>query len=195
MEELRRRTREAHDRVERLPLFSAILRPGFSLADYTRLLIHLRGFYAVVEPALFDGLPVEAMPALSHRRKTTLLERDIEALAGGGAVSHRLHGLDASDWTAARRMGGLYVLEGATLGGQLIRKQLRRRFGSEIDGALAFYGCYEGRVAAEWGAFRALMGDLFDGKPDEIEDVVSGALAVFACLERWTERQQCCGYA
>ena len=192
MEELRRRTREAHHRVERLPIFSAILRPGFSLADYAQLLIHLRGFYGAVEAALFERLPVEAAPALAHRRKTPLLDRDIKALAGGGAVPHRLAGFDASDWTSARRMGGVYVLEGATLGGQLIRKQLRRRFGSEIEGALAFYGCDDNRVAAEWGAFRALMGRLFDGKPDEIEDVVSGALAVFACLERWAERQQCC---
>ncbi len=83
-------------------------------------------------------------------------------------------------------MGGFYVIEGATLGGQIIRKHLNRRFGASVAAALSFYSGYGKQAAQEWRTFGALLGSLFDKAERSVQDeVVSGANATFIALEEW----------
>lgn len=83
-------------------------------------------------------------------------------------------------------MGACYVVEGATLGGQIIRKHLHRHFGASVDGALSFYSGYRKQAAQEWRTFGALLGSLFDKAERSVQDeVVAGANATFIALEAW----------
>jgi heme oxygenase len=191
MDELRQRTRAAHDLIEREPPFAAVLSHHFTLVDYGGLLLTLRGFYEQMERDLFQNLPEPLAHGVAHRRKTGLIARDIAALRLSGAADPQgARAVDASGWSVERKMGGLYVLEGATLGGRVIRRHLLRRFGPEIERALAFYGCYGASTGAEWAAFRDLMARSYDSRPEQIEDVVDGALDVFASLRAWVGAEQ-----
>lgn len=189
MAALRRETRAAHDRIEEARSLARIFTEDFSRDDYIHLIGRLYGFYRPLEDALFDGLPTALAPELAHRRKTPLLAADLAALGLDAAeiatlaLCPRLPRLDSQ----ARRLGCLYVQEGATLGGTLIYRRLNEHFNGEIAGATAFYGCYGPQSGAEWRAFKATMGRLLDGDGDGIAEAVVTATETFALLTGWVD--------
>jgi heme oxygenase len=78
------------------------------------------------------------------------------------------------------------VLEGATLGGKIIRKRLKEQLGASVEGALRFYDGYGAKAGPAWTAFRALLGERYDhAGPAAQAAVVEGAHATFAAMERW----------
>ena len=188
---LRQQTRVSHERIERVPRLAHLFMPDYRRDDYRDLLARLYGFYEAMESALFADLPAFAQAVLGHRRKSRLLARDLRALGVKRAdfehlpLCFKLPPLDSY----AARMGVFYVLEGATLGGELIRRQLLEHFGVEISPALNFYGCYGDEAGAEWRAFRNFMTDYFDGCQQSIDDAVSSANAAFTCLEEWLAQE------
>jgi heme oxygenase len=86
-------------------------------------------------------------------------------------------------------LGSCYVLEGATLGGQIILRHLQRHFGGIPAGDFAFFRAYGEDVGPMWKAFgealnRASMAEdslLFDAR------VVQGAKDTFEAFERWLQ--------
>jgi heme oxygenase len=106
------------------------------------------------------------------------LAADLAALGDEEAVAARPQEAPSS---LEARLGGLYVVEGAALGGRLIRRRLSAHFGGSVDGALAFYagegsGTETGR---RWRRFGAAVAGRLDGRPDAIEAAVAGAETTF----------------
>lgn len=175
LDRLKEETRHAHDRIgEDL----ALMRGDLSLAAYGTLLTRLHGFLAGWEPAVDAALGDPAF--LAPRRKTGLLAADL----------HRLglkHGPACRDLPAlpsrAAALGSLYVMEGATLGGQVIRRHVEGLFGFGADGPTAYFGSYGTQVGRRWQEMRDRLAAL----PDQVApEAVAAALATFGCLHRWT---------
>jgi heme oxygenase (biliverdin-IX-beta and delta-forming) len=78
-----------------------------------------------------------------------------------------------------------YVLEGATLGAQIIRRRLTTHFGDQIAGALRYYGCYGEHAGERWRSFHALMTTQFNAESAAADDAVAAANATFATLDAW----------
>jgi heme oxygenase len=189
MAKLRLETSHAHLSIEQSPPMRAMFAEGYSLAEYSAVLARLLQFYRPFEDEVFGALPPHIATKIDHRRKTPLLRADLRALGAqqSGAVSD---GSVPAFVSFEERMGGLYVLEGATLGGLLIRKHLLGQFGTAAASAMNFYSGYGKRANAEWQAFGSLMGGLFDRAGSAAQrKVVSGANATFSALERWLEGQ------
>jgi heme oxygenase len=113
---LREGTRDHHARAEAsLPLMDEAL----SRDRYARALARLLGFYAPLDRRL-DALDWEAIGLdWTARRKAPLLADDLRRLGVPMAEIARLPECDDLPTvdSAARALGCLYVLEGATLGG------------------------------------------------------------------------------
>ncbi|MBY0254738.1 MAG: biliverdin-producing heme oxygenase, partial [Methylobacterium organophilum] len=108
-----------------------------TLDGYRDLLGRLYGFHAVWEAAIGSGLADE--PFLAPRRRLALLAADLDHLglrpdavaALPRPAAPALHG-------PAAATGALYVLEGSTLGGQLIGRHIAGLHGFSGAG-LAYY--------------------------------------------------------
>lgn len=184
---LRTRTRELHERVERaMDLPSRLV----SQTAYVALLARLHAFYLPLE-ALLQAVSgcAEIGLELAPRWKTPLLRKDLAALGRqrppesaevgtGGPVLPKIDGLP-------RALGCLYVLEGATLGGRVIRREVAARLGlAEADGAAFFCG-YGERTGAMWSAF---CGSLEGWAADHMGDrdaVVDAACETFLRYDAW----------
>jgi heme oxygenase len=182
---LRHETRAAHESIERSPRLAAIFSPAFSINDYRELLHRLQQFYAPLEDALFSKLGGDDRALLMHRRKSEWLEQDLRAL--GEALKSRKSDVTLPALLSdAHRFGAFYVLEGATLGGKIIRKRLAGHLGAAVETALRFYGGYGAKAGAEWSSFRTLLSARFDRAGTAAQDaVVEGAQATFAAMEQW----------
>lgn len=130
------------------------------------MLLRMEAFYRTLEPflasALRDRVPSEFLAPRAGR-----LRADLDALSPGWRA------LPAPEMpTLTDAMGALYVLEGAALGGQVIRRHLLARLGFSSS----FFG--EG-AGPRWRAFRALL-DLCE----DYDAVEATAIATFLAFER-----------
>lgn len=184
LQRLREETHENHKRLEsRLDL----LQRALSLERYRDLLARFYGFYGPIEP-LLDGLCRERLPALEmeKRRKSPLLEQDLERLGRNRAYIEslpRCAALPALNDTP-QALGCLYVLEGSTLGGQIISRHLKELHGLDGDNGAAFFRSYGPHVGAMWRAFGAVVNS-YPAGPLEETRMVRAACETFMTLESW----------
>ena len=181
---LRQHTRIEHARLEdRLDIFTRLQ----GRDEYRALLIRLYGLYEPLEARLLEASHRHAIPLdVVARRKAPLLERDLAVLGLdpiARAAIPRCTALPAID-SAATALGCLYVLEGATLGGQLIARHLDRHLGIGPDTGGAFFTAYGERVGAMWRALGAALA-AYPCSPHDQEAMVGAARATFEAFEGW----------
>ncbi|MBB1073166.1 biliverdin-producing heme oxygenase [Rhodoferax sp. 4810] len=190
MLQLRHATAGIHTATEELPLMRQVLAPTATLQAYVRYLIALYQVYLTVEPLLYAVCSRITLTQLAIYPKLPALQQDLLALGQHGAWlplagwSSRMRELVTDEATA---LGGLYVLEGATLGGRVIARQLKRQWSTSPDplpvAFLEFRG--DSAIAAGWQQFGAGLDQIArqSAHPHEMSAaVVSGAQRVFQAL-------------
>jgi heme oxygenase (biliverdin-IX-beta and delta-forming) len=179
---LREHTASAHERLEeRLAEFGWLA----TRESYTAMIERLYGFYVRAEPALVArGSSIPGLD-LEQRRKAPLLVADLTAL---GRSPRELRALPRVDRVPrldepARVLGVLYVIEGATLGGKLIEREVAVRLGLDRRTGTAFFGAYGADVAHQWRR----LGGVVEREAPELDVVVMCAAAAdtFDTLDRW----------
>lgn len=115
-----------------------------------------------------EGLDFEA------RRRTSRLARDLRLLGGRPAPPREDRVVVRG---AAEALGLMYVLEGSTLGGRVIRRQVEGA-GGDMRG-LSFLDPYGAEVGERWRAFLGVL----DAETD-VDAMVAGAVAGFGHSER-----------
>jgi heme oxygenase len=86
--------------------------------------------------------------------------------------------------TFAHALGAFYVIEGATLGGRLILRDLEPHLGATIAGASSFGGRGEA-VGPMWQSFRVALDQFSPAQPQLCTDVVTGAERTFRAMLVW----------
>jgi heme oxygenase len=110
------------------------------------------------------------------RRKTPLLEEDLRFLHVA-PVSHASVDSYAPQPDPAFALGCLYVLEGATLGGQFISRHLAKLGIGPANGGL-FFNSYGAKTGEMWKAFQT-SASRYCTTEGQIERAVKGAKATF----------------
>lgn len=171
LDHLRAATRDLHDGLEaRLDVFSRVANPDRRREMVGRFL----AFYRPAETALAGVLGDEPDLDFETRRKVPALERDLETLKATPAVD----ALVVAPTSRSEALGFLYVLEGSTLGGRVIDKQLRAR-GLSAEG-LSFFQGYGEQTGPRWKAFCAVL-----ERADDPAAAARGARSAFAQMEDW----------
>ncbi len=147
--------------------------------EYRGLLKRFAGFYLPWETTVSSVAP----NLLAGRSKSTSLLEDLQYLGTTKtdlrdiAVCQDLPSLDSSP----RILGSQYVLEGATLGGQILNRHFVQKFGFNGQGCLFFSG-YGGRTASMWKQFGATIEQL---TPENSDTAVNSAIMTFECMHSW----------
>jgi heme oxygenase (biliverdin-IX-beta and delta-forming) len=180
---LKQATWPHHERLEKK---LELLNPGFSRPDYIRLLQAFWGYYRPMEIRL-EAIPelVGWLPDFFQRTKLPLLETDLRILGIDGDTLTRLPVCrelpDCNNFASA--LGCLYVLEGSTLGGQVISRHLKRSLNLDAQNGASFFTGYGDATGAMWGEFRER---LTNAKTDETA-MVHAACETFITLEKWLD--------
>ena len=181
---LKAETAAQHDALERrLDIVGRL----DSLAAYCSLLGRFLGVYEPLEARLRLVVRAHPLPlSLDGRWKVAWLMDDLRALGYSPAELAALpRCTDLPLLTRpAEALGCLYVLEGATLGGQLIARLLARRFGLDPSNGGAFFASYGDRVGPMWREFGAALVGFSDERRGD-EAILRSARGTFAALERW----------
>ena len=173
---LRTETREVHERLEReLDLLSSDL----TRESYRTILRRFLSFYLAFEPEVWPRLPGAWSALFADRRKLPALRDDLAVLDGEAAeitaCSHRVHYPNLS-----QILGALYVVEGSTLGGQLIARHVARQLGLRADWGLRFFSSYGPEVGPRWKQFTELL--IAESSPGQADEIVEGATQTFKAI-------------
>ena len=159
-----------------------------NLDAYRDLVAGLLGLHEPMEAHLVRLPWPEAGLDLAPRRKSALLRADLRALGVDPDTVPRCDDLPAAD-TLAAGFGCLYVLEGSTLGGQLIARDVEATLGLGPDDGAGFYASYGADIGRMWRAFcRAL--DAYVVTPEQLAEATRAAEATFATFGRWMTNPQ-----
>ncbi|WP_025111481.1 biliverdin-producing heme oxygenase [Pseudomonas sp. H1h] len=188
LQDLRAGTAELHIALEkRLPFFSDQL----DADAFHRLMQAYYGFYQPLETALLDSACIPADFDLAPRLKTPTLQRDLHNMGESTQGLERLpicRKLPVID-SGAACLGVLYVLEGATLGGQILRREIATRLSLDADNGAAFLDVYGAATGRRWRDFIEYLGAC-PMDVDERAAVVAAAQTTFSCFERWLESRE-----
>lgn len=171
---LRDATQADHQRLEsRIDILTRIA----TTAGRRALVARFHSLHTEAEAALAPWLA--GLPGLEFdaRRRSVQLSADLEAL-GGEAAPASAPPAPVSGISEA--LGRMYVLEGSTLGGRVIRRAAEAR-GAGMRG-LSFLDPYGERVGERWRAFLAVV-DRQACTPEDVAAMIAGAVAGFRHAE------------
>ena len=179
---LKRETAAAHQHLEDQ---LGLLDPGLDLHRYLRVLERFYGFYVPVEMDVARLAAVEPL-GFPLRARAELIGRDLLALGLSPADLAALPPCrDRPELSCVEDLAGcLYVLEGASLGGQILSPLLHRRLGVAKGSGATFFAGDEERTQPRWTAIVAWI----DGLPRtgaSTAKVVGTATATFDAFARW----------
>ena len=187
LEALRSGTALLHVALEkRLPFFS----PQLDYDGYRRLVQAYFGFYSPLEAALYESALIPEGFDQVLRLKTPTLLKDLHALGLDDpaiAALPRCLSLPPLD-TPAACLGALYVLEGATLGGQVLRREMAHRLGLDADNGGAFLNVYGAETGRRWKDFLDYLSHVPLDAHAKLR-AVNAARSTFSCFEQWLDSQ------
>jgi heme oxygenase len=174
LQQLRTETRAAHDALETQPFNQAIQAGTISTAATTHFLGRLYGFLLPYEAQLRQH---HFSPAweIERRQRAYLIEQDLGAAVADLPICGALPPLE----TEAQLLGALYVMEGSTLGGQVIARQLEK---AGIPQQAYFRGNAEA-TGSLWKSFCQLLTDA--ATSDNAPEIVESARLTFQHLDAW----------
>jgi heme oxygenase len=171
-------TRPDHDAFEGT---LGLLDTELELAYYKIVLTRFHGFWRGWQPYVAGLLDDETL--LAPRRRLELLDADLRTL---GLSKSDIEALPTCPpprlENAAEALGSLYVMEGSTLGGRRILRNVERCLGLSEHAGCQYFAGYGAQTGPMWQAF---LQRLDRAPPEQAADVANGAVATFQALGRW----------
>lgn len=177
---LKEQTKNNHDRLEKkLDIFEHLV----TVETYTELLKKMYFFYSPLEENL-KTISKDLPP--HYKVKAPLLKKDLQQL---GVDLESLHSqqtpMTLKCSNGADAFGILYVLEGSTMGGQVIYHHLQKKLGLSAETGASFYFGYGSQTAQLWSVFKNYINNYSVSHPAQSDRMLSKADETFVYLEKW----------
>jgi len=179
-EKLKEQTKSNHQLLEKKLLKK--LKLIRSLDEYAALLTHFYSYFGALEILIDERLDINQLPDYSSRRKTASILNDLKSLnlifphlAKSGSLPEICNHFQA--------LGSLYVIEGSTLGGQIINKMLNEQVTGIDPSKLSFFSGYGEHTYKMWNIFKQAIDVITDQEEQKI--VIESANNTFFQFSNW----------
>lgn len=183
LERIKKETEKNHILLESVPLLSHLPKNTISIHLYLEVLKKFYGFFKPIEDALnhIDQIG-DFLPDFHERRKSDWLTTDMKNLR----VPE--HGICCEDTPEVKDLsdafGILYVMEGSTLGGRVISRNLKEALDLDKDNGASFFNGYGPQTGEKWSIFRqALINYSIASNNDDV--IIEKARQTFHKLYVW----------
>ncbi|MGV3623660.1 MAG: biliverdin-producing heme oxygenase [Archangium sp.] len=156
-------------------------------ARYVKYLQTLTSVHEALEPRLLGDAELQALLTdLPSRARTEAGKHDLASLGEERSRTHFTATLPMT--TVAEKLGVLYVLEGSTLGGQVLRRELKSALGVG-DESLRYVSGYGELTGPKWKSFLEALerGVTTD---EARRQAISAAQATFEQLQAFFEAHE-----
>lgn len=176
-EYLKQHTAEYHDAAEKLFSSQKIFNKTFTLDDYKKIIGTNYLMLLHSEDQIFSTLSDKFTEKLQlgNRKKLPLIEKDLTSLA----LESREASYDLELHNEHEALGAMYVIEGSTLGGNVMAKQLSKTEGFD-EVTFNFFGCYRENTGPMWKNFKEVLDT--EVSEENYDEVLSGAKKLYRFL-------------
>ncbi|MFP4090846.1 MAG: biliverdin-producing heme oxygenase [Cyclobacteriaceae bacterium] len=187
LEAVKIQTRTWHNQMEALAFSDKIAAGTLHLNEYQTLILAHYVFHKKYEKylAAIPSLVANETLNLENRLKEKALFMDLKALNLENQVFDFT--ADFVPQTLEEGLGCLYVTEGSTLGGNVIRKKLDKMPAISEQTAMHYYGYYGNEVGLKWKQYRQVAEQVVIGEQQK-QDFFRAASATFkayaACMQQ-----------
>jgi heme oxygenase len=158
------------------------MRPSFTLSEYIGLLLGYREFLRLWEPRILDMLVPEMPGFAGPRMKLAWVEMDLDSFRSRGYTwppqskdQPRLPSLESP----AQALGSMYVLEGSSLGGQILSRHFEKTLGVRPDSGCRYLSAYGSDTGVMWKIFCEVL----ESRPTaEVPQMTLAAVETFQIL-------------
>ena len=181
---LKSQTAEAHAWLESLLL--PHLQAVRTASDYGTILKLFYGYFAPLEKELASHIASIDLPDFSQRRKAHFIISDLESI--GETVTDLPVANDLPVIrTKAEAFGGMYVMEGSTLGGRGIMRMLMKSLPQLSTASFGFFNGYGESTGPMWIAFQQALNAIATDEAAQGQ-VVSTANETFLKFGKWIQQ-------
>ncbi|MDO5510556.1 MAG: biliverdin-producing heme oxygenase [Weeksellaceae bacterium] len=178
---LKQETKNLHDLLESKMLVEHIMARSLSRQQFGHILQTHFVVHQHIEPkikAMFSGELQERLK-WDARAKTPLLQQELieNQLSQPDPIDFETH-INNTD----QALGAMYVLEGATLGGQIIQRSLRMN-SNFAENKFPYYNIYGGDTGQKWKEFLGIL----EENTQIPKDVLNGAEQVYSIYLKATD--------
>ena len=183
LEKLKSDTRSHHSRLERLNGLPA------SREAYEALLGLFLGFVEPWEKSL-AGAVVPEVGLRAGRGATAWLRADLDGLGWNATQIAGLPRCEDLPGCASRLelLGACYVMEGSTLGGQVVSRHVRETLGLDTAACGRYFHSYGAEVGTRWQCFRSEL--MRHSSPENDPRIIEAATNTFQKLTTWMAAAQ-----
>ncbi|RYY20172.1 MAG: hypothetical protein EOO04_20525 [Chitinophagaceae bacterium] len=175
-DDLKRSTATAHLELEKKMI--PHLKKISAETHYIRLLEYLHSYYELLDKQLQPWLHIDGRIPDAER-----IKNDLNQLQPGYPIHRYANVIVPVVDSSEKALGVLYVLEGSTLGGQIIKGMLTKQLGSINAGAFTYYNPYGESTNEKWKEFREHLNQPLT--EEQQREVIAGANETFETLKRW----------
>jgi heme oxygenase len=180
---LREATETLHQDLERILIPK--IKQTHTPAEYISLLQLFYGYYYPLEQHIAAHLDTSFPGGFEQRRKASLLLQDI-AVINGAPIDTPPLCTDIPEITdAGQALGALYVLEGSTLGGQVISEIITRNV-PNVSKALSFFEGYGNNTQPMWDSFVHYL-DGYNGTDAQKARLIQAAADTFLKFQHYAK--------
>jgi heme oxygenase (biliverdin-IX-beta and delta-forming) len=184
LQQLRSQTANSHKLIEQNSISQSLMSQNVTMTQYAQYLKSMYGFVHGFEKMVFPLLKHYQLLQIDDRRKAHLIQADLALLNHTAAQPYVNDDLFSTHYqTAAAALGGMYVLEGSTLGGQIISRHLSKVLGDSVAGKTMYLTAYAGQTGGMWKNFLQLLCEAGATTANE-DEIIDSAVNTFSLLNK-----------
>lgn len=175
LENLRSGTNDSHKKLESLPVSASILSQNLSIGGYAHYLKLMRDVVVATEDTVFPILAA-VVPDLEQRRKSALLGKDLDTI---GNTDHQIRTVfNDGNFSVAFALGIMYTVEGSSLGGRFILKNINAVLGFDENKGAQYFAGYGNHTGSYWKNFLNILMQ-YEQQNGSGDEIIAGAQYAF----------------
>lgn len=183
LENLRHSTAKAHKDLESLPLSMVVVDTEVTDNEYADYLKLMHDVVADTEENIFPLLE-NIVPDLMHRTKSHFIDADLKALGKDKTETHsRPITRNLKEISTGFALGIMYVVEGSSLGGRVILKNITAVLGHDGEKGATYFAGYGGQTGSTWRTFLSALTE-YESENNAGDEIIAGANYTFDAINR-----------
>lgn len=178
LERLKNQTAGAHKKLENLPVSNLILSPTMDLSDYSHYLSLMYDVHTNMEADIYPILHT-IISDLGQRQKAHLIADDLLCLKH--SRDKPIAVFKVRKVTPAYALGMLYVVEGASLGGRYILKNVEKISGLDRRKGVSYFTGYGQHTYEYWNILLSRLNE-YEQQNNCADEIIAGAVFAFDCI-------------
>lgn len=180
LEKLRNATSQSHTYLESLPVSVSIMKPDVSNKEYGHYLSLMHDVVTDAEDNIFPALQ-HIITDLDERAKKHFLEQDLQSLGIASDPNSKPLSASLDSISTGFALGIMYVVEGSSLGGRVIYKNINAVLGHDAENGARYFAGYGAQTGSHWKKFLDALIQ-YEAENGCGNDIIAGAEYAFNAI-------------